>query len=64
MMIRDPQWVEIIYEGTCLKSAHLKTISWAFYDHFWSFFSQLHNYLSQNLGSDSHFESLNMSKSY
>ena len=34
-----------------------------FYNHFWSFFCQLHKYLLQNLDSDSHFEGLNMCKS-
>ena len=29
---------------------------WPFYDHFWSFFCQLHRYLSQNWGSDIHLE--------
>ena len=28
---------------------------WPFYDYFWSFFWQLHKYLSQKLGADSHF---------
>ena len=37
---------------------------WQFYDHFWSFFCQLHEYLSQNLGADVHFEVLNVSKFY
>ena len=35
---------------------------WQFYDHFWSFFCQLHEYLSQNLGFDVHFDVLNVSK--
>ena len=35
---------------------------WPFYDHLWSFFCQLHRYISQNLGADSHFEVLNKSK--
>ena len=35
---------------------------WPFLDHFVSFFCQLHEYLSQNLGSDVHFEVLNLSK--
>ena len=33
-----------------------------FYDHFWSFLCQLHEYLSQNLDDDVHFEVLNVSK--
>ena len=33
------------------------------YDHSWSFFCQLHKYISQNLDADGHFEVLNMSKS-
>ena len=32
-----------------------------FYDHLWSFFRQLHEYLSQNWSSDGHFEMLNKS---
>ena len=35
---------------------------WPFFDHLWSFFWQLHRYLSQKLGTDGHFEGLNMSK--
>ena len=35
-----------------------------FYDHFWPFFCQLHRNLSQNWGSDGHFQVLNSSKSY
>ena len=35
---------------------------WQFYYHFWSFFCQLHGYLSQNLGFDVHFDVLNVSK--
>ena len=34
-----------------------------FFDHFWSFFSQLHRYLSQNWVLDGHFEMLSVSKS-
>ena len=41
----------------------ITTHKWPFYDHFWPFFCQLHNQLSQNWGSDSHFEVLNQSKS-
>ena len=36
---------------------------WPFYDHFWSFFGKLHEYLSQNLVTGGHFEVLNLSKS-
>ena len=39
------------------------SMRWPFYNHFWPFFCQLHKYLSQNLGSDGHFEEVNMSKS-
>ena len=39
------------------------SMRWPFYNHFWPFFCQLHKYLSQNLGADSHFEGLNVSKS-
>ena len=35
---------------------------WPFWDHFWSFFCQLHEYFSQNLGFDIHFDVLNVSK--
>ena len=35
---------------------------WLFYDHFRPFFGQLHDYISQNWGSDGHFEVLNRSK--
>ena len=38
------------------------THKWWFYDHSWSFFCQLHKYLSQNLGADGNFEVLNKSK--
>ena len=36
---------------------------WPFYDPFWYFLCQLHEYLSQILGTYSYFEVLNMSKS-
>ena len=39
------------------------SMRWPFYNHFWPFFCQLHEYLLQNLGADSHFEGLNVSKS-
>ena len=32
-----------------------KAIIWTFYNHFQSFFHQLHKYISQNWGSDRHF---------
>ena len=35
---------------------------WQFYDHFWSFFCQLHKYLLQNLDADGHYEVQNVSK--
>ena len=35
---------------------------WLFYNHFRPFFGQLHDYISQNWDSDSHFEVLNRSK--
>ena len=35
-----------------------------FYDHFWPFFCQLHESLSQNWDSDGHFEVLSVSKSW
>ena len=35
---------------------------WPFYDHFRPFFGQLHDFISQNWGSDGHFEVLNRSK--
>ena len=37
---------------------------WPLYDHFWPFFCHMCVYLSQNVGSDSHFEVLNGSKSW
>jgi hypothetical protein len=37
--------------------------SWSFYNHFWPFFCQLHEYLSQNWGSEEHFEVPNLPKS-
>ena len=37
---------------------------WPFYDNFWPFFCHLYDYLSQNRGSDNHFEVLDESKSY
>ena len=37
------------------------THKWPFYDHFWPYFCPM--YLSQNLGSDGHFEVLNRCKS-
>ena len=41
-----------------------KLMSWPFYNPLWSFFGQLHKYLSQNLASDDHFDEPNMPKSY
>ena len=35
---------------------------WLFYDCFWPFFCQLYIHLSQNWGSDGHFDALNRSK--
>ena len=43
-------------------SQKIATDKWSFYDHMWSFFCQLHVYLSQNWDSDGHFEVLNKSK--
>ena len=39
------------------------THKWSSWDHFWPFFDQLHEYISQKRGSDSHFEMLSVSKS-
>ena len=39
----------------------IETDKWPFYDHIWPFFCQLYVYLSQNWGSDGHFEVLNQS---
>ena len=39
-----------------------KLCVWQFYDHFWSFFCQLHKYLLQNLDADGHYEVQNVSK--
>ena len=33
-----------------------KETTFAFYNHFWPFFCQLHLYYSQNLGADGHFK--------
>ena len=49
-----------------IKSEQLKTIQnykLGFLRPFLFIFPQLHNYFSQNLGSDSHFEGLSMSES-
>ena len=40
------------------------THKWLFSDHFYPFFCQLHENLSQNWGSDGHFEGLNRSTSF
>ena len=37
---------------------------WPLYDHSWPFFCHMNVYLSQNWGSDGHFEMLNGSKSW
>ena len=37
---------------------------WPFYDHFWPFLCQLYENISQNWGSDGHFEALNKSESW
>ena len=37
---------------------------WPLYDHFWPFICHLYVHLSQNWGSDGHFEVLNRSKSW
>ena len=34
------------------------THKWSSWDHFWPFFGQLHENISQNRGSDGHFEML------
>ena len=46
-----------------VNSQKIVTDKWLFYDHIWSFFCQLHEYLSQNWDSDSQFEVLTESKS-
>ena len=38
------------------------THKWQFYDHFWPFFGHMYDNLSQNWGSDGHFDVLNWSK--
>ena len=40
------------------------THKWSSWDHFWPFFGQLHENISQKRGSDGHFEMLSVSKSY
>ena len=46
-----------------VNSQKIATDKWPFYDYFCSFFCQLHKYILQNLGSDGHFEEVNVSKS-
>ena len=48
---------------TRLTHEKISTDKWPFYDHFWPYFWQLCFHLSQNWGSDGHFEVLNESKS-
>ena len=49
--------------GLSASSQKIEPHKWPFYDHFWPFFCQLYGYLSQNWGSDGHFEVLKKSKS-
>jgi hypothetical protein len=39
------------------------THKWSSWDHFWTFFGQLHENIPQKRGSDSHFEMLSVSES-
>ena len=49
--------------SSCIDCSETKeNDKWLFYDHFRPFFGQLHDYISQNWGSDGHFEVLNRSK--
>ena len=50
--------------ATLANSQKMATDKWPFYDHFWSFFCQLYIHLSQNWGSNGHFEMLNGPKSW
>ena len=57
----DRHWRSGKSRGCFPKFANEK---WPFSDHFWSFFCQLHVYILQNWGSDSHFEVLSWSATY
>ena len=46
------------------KKSKINVSKMANFDHLWSFFWQLHRYLSQNWHSEGHFEVLRVSKSY
>ena len=48
---------------TFANSQKIATDKWPFYDNFWPFFHQLYVHLSQNWGSDGHFDVLTQSKS-
>ena len=55
----------ILYGLWCCCIVWIKTNNnnkWLFYDYFWPFFCQLYTHLSQNWGSDGHFDVLNRSK--
>ena len=49
--------------ATLANSQKMATDKWPIYEHFWSFFCQLYIHLSQNWGSNGHFEVLTKSKS-
>ena len=70
----QPVWISIGSKAMVQKVAwghaqpwltHKKiaTDKWPFYDNFWPFFHQLYVHLSQNWGSDGHFEVLTEPKS-
>ena len=59
----NPNWYKSYDHKSLANSPKLETNKWPFYDHFWPFFCQLYEHLSQNWGSDGHFEVLNRSKS-
>ena len=60
----EQDWTTLILD--ILKSVwkRMSLYKWPLYDHFWLFFHQMYVHLSQNWGSDGHFEVLNRSKSW
>ena len=56
--------IKICQKHHSIKLVHtFKFQKWPYFDYLWSFFWQLLEDLSQNCGSDGHFEMLSMSKS-
>ena len=48
---------------SAIQIASFMTHKWSSWDHFWPFFGQLHENISQKRDSDGHFEVLGASKS-